>query len=44
VPDYHSYEKLIYKGPLKTGKLPIFDCGTMKWDKAGFYYDKNPAQ
>lgn len=40
VPEYHSYEKLIYKGPLKSGKLPIFDCGTMKWDKLGFYYDK----
>jgi len=40
VPEYHSYEKLTYKGPLKSGKLPIFDCGTMKWDKAGFYYDR----
>ncbi|WP_293943296.1 MULTISPECIES: hypothetical protein [unclassified Sphingobacterium] len=40
VPEYHSYEKLSYKGPLKTGKLPVFDCGTMKWDKLGFFYDK----
>lgn len=40
IPEYHSYEKLTYKGPLKSGKLPIFDCGTMKWDKLGFYYDK----
>ncbi|WP_433901857.1 hypothetical protein [Sphingobacterium puteale] len=40
VPEYHSYEKLSYKGPLKAGKLPVFDCGTMKWDKLGFFYDK----
>lgn len=40
VPEYHSYEKISYKGPLKSGKLPAFDCGTMKWDKSGFYYDK----
>lgn len=40
IPEYHSYEKLTYKGSLKSGKLPIFDCGTMKWDKLGFYYDK----
>ena len=40
VPEYHSYEKLNYKGPLKAGKLPVFDCGTMKWDKLGFFYDK----
>lgn len=40
VPEYHSYEKLSYKGPLKAGKLPAFDCGTMKWDKLGFFYDK----
>lgn len=40
IPEYHAYEKLTYKGPLKSGKLPVFDCGTMKWDKLGFYYDK----
>jgi len=40
VPEYHSYEKLSYKGPLKAGKLPVFDCGTMKWDKLGFFYDR----
>jgi len=40
VPEYHSYEKLSYKGPLKAEKLPAFDCGTMKWDKLGFFYDK----
>lgn len=40
VPEYHSYEKLSDKGPLKSDKLPVFDCGTMKWDKLGFYYDR----
>ncbi|MEN5058937.1 hypothetical protein [Sphingobacterium kitahiroshimense] len=41
VPDAQSYGTISYNGPLKEEKLPKFDCGTMKWEKSGFFYDKN---
>lgn len=39
VPEYYAYPPLQNDQVLTFEKLPSFDCGSIKWDKTGFYSD-----
>jgi len=39
VPEYYAYPPLQNDQVLTFEKLPVYDCGTMKWDKVGFFCD-----
>lgn len=39
VPEYYAYPPLQNDQVLTFEKLPEYDCGTMKWDKVGFFCD-----
>lgn len=39
IPDYYAYPDFSTDYVLSFEKLPVYDCGTEKWDKMGFYCD-----
>lgn len=39
IPHYYPYPKIVSDYALSYGKVPVFDCGTEKWNKSGMYCD-----
>lgn len=39
MPDHYLYPTLKNNYPLSYGRLPVYDCGTEKWNKVGLYCD-----